>query len=101
MGIVMQPKCRACGFEWGPQLDGGTRAGETVRCVECGAQTSVDRASLDAVQGRRWSPLSGRRVARLLGRCTCGGLESTTAPLRCPACASTDVDARPTGVIAC
>lgn len=115
MGKAYRAKCGACQHTFWA-TDGGGFCFESVRCERCGQDRSVPR---DNIRGMDFAYVKGqdfpmeeldrsdrrmipgqpitkeefrRRVVAAAGVCECGGRFSFDAPLRCPACRSTDVE---------
>ena len=93
MGEMASPKCRACGHEWERELLGGTMTVVIYRCTRCAKARGVNVTMLSdaGLPDAPWD-LPAAKVDKLLGQCECGGHFRSDAPLRCPACNSTDVD---------
>ena len=108
MGSSYRATCRACGNRFVADSGGGRRF-EELRCSVCGAAKAVahnqvpeavqnlkqalealdldDEAGYDRVVGEYHQNLEA-----FAGACACGGSFCFGAPLRCPACKSTDLD---------
>jgi predicted Zn-ribbon and HTH transcriptional regulator len=94
MGSVVDPTCRACGHHWQHEILGGTFAARILRCLSCGRPRAITDEDLPRSSGGAWA-VEEEVAVHLLGPCECGGLMSTTAPLRCPSCHSAEVDEGP------
>ena len=114
MGRSFQAKCAACQHTF-PASEGGGVCFQSLRCKRCGEDRDVSHddirdaylaylkglncmmAELDGSDGRTYhgEPITRRefrrRVLATVGTCECGGRFSYNAPLRCPACKSTEV----------
>jgi hypothetical protein len=105
MGSLLTVTCRSCGSE-SRQVDGPIMTGFNPRCDRCGATAFVSIADLyasdppgmDEASDSAWQ-LRDERLSTLAGPCSCGGSFVEDAPVRCPACRSTDVAPRVDGML--
>lgn len=99
MAQLLEVHCRVCGLD-DHQLDGPVFAGYQPRCDRCGETHLVawDGSSGSAAPAGRSSEVIEAWVSDQAGTCSCGGRFSTTAPIRCLNCRSTDVGSIVVGV---
>jgi hypothetical protein len=79
MGVAYDAICNSCNHRF-RVFDGGTFITEQFRCSRCGRTKSVDRIKP-----------CGEPMPLKHKKCRCGGTYTTTSPVRCPACRSTNL----------
>ncbi len=110
--------CESCGHE-AQQNEGGGFFFHLLHCDRCGGEKRIEFEELGEVHVRYIKGLPGpyafiskerdeeiqknypgepltedeynAEIARIVGKCECGGQFSMTAPARCPKCASPDI----------
>lgn len=114
MGRAFQAVCNSCQHTF-PASEGGGFSFESLRCDQCGTETSVNyediwdtylamlkgvKPLMPELNGADWRTYPGepitkaeyrRRVEVKAGACPCGGRFTFDAPLRCPVSRSESV----------
>ncbi len=111
MGTAYKANCRACGNAF-RAYEGGGRRSELLRCGVCGStkwlsyeeigepllklervlRANEDVEDPDYTACDRACEEYHREVEAAFGSCKCGERMTFGAPIRCPACRSTDID---------
>ena len=86
MGKEQEYLCKSCGKR-AVQNVGSGMTYQLVRCESCGIEKNIPRSRYQEI------------LSDSLGLCDCGGTLSLVAPLRCPQCGSTDVEATGEGLV--